>query len=69
MTTTTQPFDLAKPYELNQDQIERFREDGFIKLNDVFTAEELTYYSREITQIVMELNPRKGIWACARIQN
>ncbi len=61
MTTATQPYDLAKPYQLTPEHIERFREDGFIKLKDVFLAEELAYYSEEITRIVMDLNPRKGI--------
>jgi ectoine hydroxylase-related dioxygenase (phytanoyl-CoA dioxygenase family) len=52
---------LDSPYVLAPEQVERFRNDGFIKLKDVFSAETLSFYSDEITRIVMELNPRKGI--------
>jgi len=61
MTTTAPEPDLAKPYPLTAAQIEQFRADGFIKLKEVFTAEQLDHYGEELTRIVMELNPRKGI--------
>lgn len=61
MSTTAQHPDLSTPYPLTPEQINRFRADGFIKLKKVFSAEELAYYGEELTRIVMELNPRKGI--------
>ncbi len=61
MTTTANHLDLATPYTLTPAQIERFREDGFIKLKQVFSAGELAHYGQEVTRLVMDLNPRKGI--------
>ncbi len=61
MNTELQGPDLASSYPLTEAQINQFRNDGFIKLKDVFNREELDYYGRELTKLVMELNPRKGI--------
>lgn len=61
MTSTAKHPDLSTPYALKPEHIERFRADGFIKLKNVFTADELAYYGEELTRIVMELNPRRGI--------
>ncbi|MEZ6192826.1 MAG: phytanoyl-CoA dioxygenase family protein [Phycisphaerales bacterium] len=61
MTSTAKHPDLSTPYALKPEHIERFRADGFIKLKNVFTAYELAYYGEELTRIVMELNPRRGI--------
>ena len=61
MTTTVNHPDLSTPYPLKPEQVQRFRADGFIKLKNVFTADELAYYGEELTRIVMELNPRRGI--------
>lgn len=61
MTAFAEHLDLAKPYPLTDQQIDRFREDGFIKLKGVLAAEELAFYGDEVTRLVMELNPRKGI--------
>lgn len=61
MTAFAQHFDLAEPYQLTPEQIDRFRGDGFIKLKNVFTTEELAFYSDAVTRLVMDLNPRKGI--------
>ena len=59
--TAAPPSDprLDRPYELGQAQIDQFRVDGFIKLKNVFTAEELDEYAEEITRLTLELNPNK----------
>ena len=59
LPSTTPQID--SPYALTQEQINRFRDQGFIKLKNVFSADELAYYAKPLTDIVMELNPRKGI--------
>lgn len=55
------PDPLAEPYPLTEAQITRFREDGFIKLKDVFDAETLDACGRVITDLTMaaasELKP------------
>jgi ectoine hydroxylase-related dioxygenase (phytanoyl-CoA dioxygenase family) len=61
MKTTPAGTELDSPYELTPKQIERFRGDGFIKLKAVFTADELSFYAHQITRIVTDLNPRKGV--------
>lgn len=61
MPTAANHLDLSTPYALTGAQISRFREDGFIKLKQVFSAEELAHYGEEITRLVMDLNPRKGV--------
>ena len=45
---------LDRPYPLTDDQKRRFREDGFIKLKDVFTPDVLDFYGAEITRVVFE---------------
>ena len=50
------PLDLDTPYALRQDQIDRFRQDGFIKLKNVLSPEVLAHYGDEITAKVHELN-------------
>jgi len=47
---------LAQPYNLSQDDIDYFRENGFIKLKNVYSPELLKFYGREITKKVLELN-------------
>lgn len=60
MTTTAASLpDVNTPYPLTQDQITRFREDGFVKLKGVFSARELEAYGEEITRLTFELNPNK----------
>lgn len=61
MNPTPADPELDSPYELTPQQIKRFREDGFIKLKAVLTADELAFYSDEVTRIVTDLNPRKDI--------
>lgn len=43
-------------YLLDDAHIAQFRRDGFIKLKDVFDADTLTHYGREITRLTIELN-------------
>ena len=59
---TTAPTDaLSAPYTLSDEQITRFREDGFIKLKDVFDAQTLEHYGAAITEQTFLHNPRKDI--------
>lgn len=50
------PIDLDRPYPLTEEQIAAFNRDGFIRLKDVFTAEELDHYGQAITRRTIELN-------------
>jgi ectoine hydroxylase-related dioxygenase (phytanoyl-CoA dioxygenase family) len=47
---------LNAPFSLSSEQIAGFRENGFIKLKEVFTEEVLEYYSEVITNLVFLLN-------------
>ena len=49
-------IDLDMPYPLSDEQVARFRRDGFIKLKDVFNADELHHYGQEITWLTIALN-------------
>ena len=49
-------IDLDRPYPLSQAQIAGFRRDGFIRLKDVFDADELRHYGEEITRLTIALN-------------
>lgn len=53
MPATHSP-DLDFPYPLTEEAIARFRRDGFIKLKDVFSPEELEAYRPELTAVVFE---------------
>ena len=48
--------DVDSPYPLTKDQIAFFREQGYVKLKDVFSPEVLDYYGPVINQRVRELN-------------
>ncbi len=48
--------DLESPYTLTPDTIARYREQGFVKLKHVLSAEALAHYGEEISQKVQELN-------------
>lgn len=48
--------DLDAPYPLAAEQIQAFREQGYVKLKDVLSAETLTRYGEEITRLVVALN-------------
>ena len=54
--TVAAALDLDTPYKLSQNQIDQFREQGFIKLKNVLSPEVLQHYGREITKKVFELN-------------
>ena len=48
--------ELDRPYSLTAEQIERYREQGFIKLKHVLSPEVLEYYGDAVTRLVHELN-------------
>ncbi|MEM8737782.1 MAG: phytanoyl-CoA dioxygenase family protein [Planctomycetota bacterium] len=52
---------LDASYDLTDAQVQRFREDGFIKLKDVLDADTLAHYGEEITRLTFELNPKKDL--------
>ena len=58
MTATLTParIDVDSPLALGAEQIRSYRENGFLKLKNVFNAETLAHYGREITRKVHELN-------------
>ncbi len=58
MSATLAPArtEIDAPFRLTEAQIRFYRENGFVKLKDVFGAETLAYYGREITRKVHELN-------------
>ena len=62
---TTATADLQRkldaPYPLTPEQVTRFREEGFIKLKDVWDAEVLDYYGGEITRLTLEQNPHRDV--------
>jgi ectoine hydroxylase-related dioxygenase (phytanoyl-CoA dioxygenase family) len=49
-------FDLDRPYAIGADHIEAFRRDGFVRLKQVFTGQELEHYGPEISRLTMALN-------------
>jgi ectoine hydroxylase-related dioxygenase (phytanoyl-CoA dioxygenase family) len=49
-------IDLDSPYSLTADQIASFRENGFIKLGQVLSAETLAHFGPVITQRTIDLN-------------
>ena len=55
-TMTDARVGLDTPYALTEAQIRFYRENGFIKLKQVFSAETLAKYGPEITRKVHELN-------------
>lgn len=58
-TTLASRINLDTPYSLNEAQIAQFRRDGYIKLKDVLSHEELETYRYEITRLVKELNTQE----------
>ena len=61
-TANTAPTDaLSAPFALSDEQITRFREDGFVKLKDVFDAQTLDHYGAAITEQTFLHNPKKDI--------
>jgi len=49
-------IDLDRPYALTERQIADFRRDGFVRLKDVFDADELRRYGDEIARLTIALN-------------
>lgn len=49
-------IDLDRPYPLSERQRADFRREGFIRLKDVFNADELQHYGAEITRLTIALN-------------
>ncbi len=49
-------LDLHRPYPVSAQQTANFRRDGFIRLKDVFSADELRHYGDEITRLTIALN-------------
>jgi len=47
---------INEPFEVSKEQIDFFRENGFIKLKDVLSREVIEYYGNIISQKVTELN-------------
>ena len=59
MTEQQRTAELAEPYALADEQITRFREQGFIKLKNVFSAAALEKYGQAISQATYEKNPNR----------
>lgn len=49
-----QPPEITGVHELSPQQIERFRLDGHIKINGVFTVDEIAAYRPHVTRVVKE---------------
>jgi len=58
-TASSQQITLETPYGVTNEQIEQFRENGFIKLKNVLTQELLDQYGQEITRLTHANNPHK----------
>lgn len=62
--TTSATTDLPKldePYTLTAEQIERFRADGFIKLKEVLSLEEIAAYAPIVTELTLARDRNKGV--------
>jgi ectoine hydroxylase-related dioxygenase (phytanoyl-CoA dioxygenase family) len=59
--STAYASELETPYTVDDDAIRRFREDGFIRLRGVLSAETLTEYAPDINRLVDESNRLKNI--------
>jgi ectoine hydroxylase-related dioxygenase (phytanoyl-CoA dioxygenase family) len=59
--SATSAAELDTPYKLDDDAIRRFREDGFIRLPNVLSAEVLGAYAPEINRLVNEYNRLKDV--------
>ncbi len=51
--------ELDRPFDLTQDQITRFREDGFVKLSGFWSPELLSFFDPIVTEKTLEWDPRK----------
>ena len=52
---------ITAPFEVTPDQLEEFRQHGFIKLKGVFDAETLEYFRKEVARVTEEKNPVKEV--------
>ena len=52
----TSDIDIDSPYPLGAEQIQQYRQQGFIRLKNVLSAETLAHYHSEFTRKVFELN-------------
>ena len=59
MPDTVLKPDLDTPYRLTADQIDCFRDQGYIKLKQVLSPEAIEYYGKRITEKVIELNTER----------
>lgn len=50
------PFDLDRPYSLDPGAMEDFRSNGFVRLKQVFTPQELEHYGSAITRLTLALS-------------
>lgn len=50
------PLDIDSPYPVDDTALAHFRRDGFVRLKDVFDADTLRHYGREITRLTIALN-------------
>ena len=48
--------DLSSHYELNQDQLDRYQRDGYIKLKNILSAEVIEDYGAAISKLVKRLS-------------
>lgn len=55
------PTLIDEPYPLTDEQIRRFREDGFIRLPNVFDQATLDYFQPEITRLTLAHAPKKPL--------
>jgi ectoine hydroxylase-related dioxygenase (phytanoyl-CoA dioxygenase family) len=51
--------DLDRPYALDNDQVEFFRDNGFVRLKQVFSAPEIEFYGGELTRLALALNTQE----------
>lgn len=56
MTNAGMQTELAEPFSLAEQDVRRFRDEGFIKLANVLTPETIRHYEPEITTKLIELN-------------
>lgn len=56
MTMTTGRNELAEPFPLSKEDVQRFRADGFVKLPGVLRPETIGRYEPEITRKLIDLN-------------
>ncbi len=74
MPATSTVLDIDSPYPLSSEQIGFYRENGYVRLKNVFSREVLEYYQRAISSKVAELNTqqvpmeKRGVYEKAFLQ-